>query len=197
VPHLGRGDRPAIEAFRFLYQGKFFYQLYFQQPGVAEAELEADSERTIRLLYFAASGDATGDQRGFMQNKRPDANLLDGLAEPDPLPAWMSREDIAYVASQFQAGGFRGPLNRYRNFERDWERLPELGATKVPQPALFIAGDRDPVLDLVPGMKLTDAMDPWYADLRGKVLIEGAGHWVQQERPAEVNRAILAFLNSL
>jgi pimeloyl-ACP methyl ester carboxylesterase len=197
VPHLGQGDRPAIEVFRELYKDRFFYQLYFQEPGVAERELEADPAATIRKVYYSASGDIADEQRKFGSNKGPDGAMLDGLTDPDPLPAWLTEEDVAYYAEQFRHSGFRGPLNRYRNWERDHAALPELATKKIERPALFIAGDRDPVLKFVPGIRLSDLMDRWYTDLRGKVLLPGAGHWVQQERPKEVNEALLAFLRAV
>jgi pimeloyl-ACP methyl ester carboxylesterase len=197
VPYLGRGARPVIDVLREVYKGRFFYQVYFQEPGVAEAELEADIPASIRKIYFSSSGDAPPGQGGLSGRKDPNATLLQGLIDPKPLPAWLTEEDVAYYAEQFRMSGFRGPLNRYRNQERDHAMLPELSERKIEQPALFIAGTRDPVLSFMPGLNLADLMDRFYTDLRGKVLIEGAGHWVQQERPAEVNDAILRFLRLL
>ena len=197
VPHLGRGKQPAIELYRQLYKGRFFYQLYFQEPGVAEKELEADPAATIRKVYYSASGDIEAATLGLLAQKGPDATLLEGLIDPDPLPSWLTEEDVGYYAGEFAKGGFRGPLNRYRNQERDFQLLPELSERKVTQPALFIVGSRDPVMSFIPGIRLSDLMDPWYAQLRGKVVVEGAGHWVQQERPAEVNTALLDFLRTL
>jgi pimeloyl-ACP methyl ester carboxylesterase len=194
VPHLGRGDRPTIEVLRRVYAGRFFYMIYFQNPGVAERELEADPEEAIRKLYYSSSGDARDPTKSGPDEKGPDATLLEGLTDPDPLPAWLTEEDVRYYAGEFRNSGFRGPLNRYRNFERDFERLPELSVEKITQPALFIAGERDPVLTFSAGVRLHDVMDGWYTDLRGKVIIPGAGHWIQQERPAEVNAALLEFL---
>ena len=109
----------------------------------------------------------------------------------------MPKEDLDYYVEQFRSSGFRGPLNRYRNQERDHASLPELSTKKITQPALFIAGERDPVLRFIPGVSLFDRCGPWYTDLRGKVLIPGAGHWVQQEAPVPVNEAILKFLREL
>jgi pimeloyl-ACP methyl ester carboxylesterase len=197
VPHLGRGERPTIDVLKHIYKDRFFYQVYFQEPGVAELELEADPAASIRKVYYSASGDAPKGQGGLSGNKPLGAKLLDGLPDPDPLPAWLTAEDVAYYAGEFARSGFRGGLNRYRNQERDHALMPELSERKIEQPALFIAGTRDPVLSFVPGMRLSDGMDRWYTDLRGKVLIEGAGHWVQQERPAEVNAALLPFLRAL
>jgi pimeloyl-ACP methyl ester carboxylesterase len=193
VPHLGRGKQSALDVYKQLYKDKFFYQLYFQTPGVAEAELEADLHSTIRRTYYNASG--ADDVPRFQ--KTPDAKFLDGMIDPDPLPAWLTQADVDYYVEQFKHSGFRGPLNRYRNHQRDFELLPELSERKIEQPALFIAGERDPVLRFMPGVNLVDLMDKWYTDLRGKVLIPGAGHWVQQESPKETNAALLSFLGAL
>jgi pimeloyl-ACP methyl ester carboxylesterase len=193
VPHLGRGTQPALEVYKQLYKDKFFYQIYFQTPGVAEAELEADLPATLRRTYYNASG-ASDLPR---VPKKPDAKFLDGMVDPDPLPAWLTQDDLDYYVEQFKQSGFRGPLNRYRNHQRDFTLLPELSERKIEQPALFIVGDRDPVLRFIPGVNLMDVMDKWYTDLREKVLIPGAGHWIQQERPQETNEAMLRFLHSL
>jgi pimeloyl-ACP methyl ester carboxylesterase len=198
VPHLGRGDRSTLALYRERFKDRFFYQLYFQQPGVAERELEADLTATIRKTYYGASGEARLlPQRAFMTNKPADARYLDGMPDPDPLPAWLGAEDVAYYVSQFAESGFRGPLNRYRNQDRDWELLPELSVKKIEQPAVYIVGEEDPVQRFVPGIKLSDFMDRWYGDLREKVFIPNIGHWVQQEAPRETNEALLRFLRSL
>ena len=196
-PFLGRPPRPLVEIYRQIYAERFFYQLYFQEPGVAERELEADVALTLRKTYYSASGDVRGDEPDRVANKPKDAKFLDGLHDPSPLPTWLTSEDLAYYAQQFRAGGFRGPLNRYRNSERDWEELPELATQKIVQPALFLAGEKDPVLSFIPGRNLFDVMDPFYVDLRKKVMIPGAGHWLQQEAPNDVNRELLAFLAQL
>jgi pimeloyl-ACP methyl ester carboxylesterase len=193
VPHLGRGKQPAIETFKQVYKDRFFYQIYFQAPGVAEAELEADIPATLRKVYYNSSGVIGMAKR----DKGPDAKFLDELIDPDPLPDWLTQADVDYYVSQFKGSGFRGPLNRYRNQQRDHALLPELAERKIEQPALFIAGERDPVLGFVPGIDLLERMDRWYTDLRGKILIPDAGHWVQQEKPQAVNDAISSFLRSL
>jgi pimeloyl-ACP methyl ester carboxylesterase len=193
VPHLGRGKQPAIELFKQIYKDRFFYQIYFQTLGVAEAELEADIRATIRKVYYNASG-VIGMPDG---KKGPDAKFLDGLIDPDPLPEWLTQADVDYYVSQFRNSGFRGPLNRYRNYHRDHAQSPELSERKIEQPALFIVGERDPVLRFIPGLDLLERMDRWYTDLRGKISIPGAGHWVQQEQPQAVNEAMSSFLRGL
>lgn len=197
VPHLRRGSRDITTIYRQIFKDRFFYQLYFQTPGVAEAELEADIETSLRKIYYAASGDCTEEDRGFMSGNGEKTGMLDGMVDPVPFPDWLTQDDLDYFVKQFRKSGFRGSINRYRNFERDWRELPELSEKLVEQPALFIAGSRDPVLTYIPGKRLDQEMDGMYTDLRGKVIIEGGGHWIQQERPAETNRAVLRFLESL
>jgi pimeloyl-ACP methyl ester carboxylesterase len=197
VPHLGRSSKPAIEVYRSLFAGRFFYQIYFQEPGVAERELEADIPATLRKTYYGASGDCALGERAFASRKGPDATFLERMVDPNPLPEWLTEADVEYYASQFRQSGFRGPINRYRNSERDWSELPQLATEKITQPALFIAGDADPVLRFSRGKLLHEVMDPYYTDLRGKVLIPRVGHWVQQEAPEPVNAALLDFLKGL
>jgi pimeloyl-ACP methyl ester carboxylesterase len=195
VPHLGRGTVPRVERFRQIYKDRFFYQLYFQAPGVAEAELETDVRSSLRKVYYWASGDAA--LAGLKVNKPPDARLLDGLPDPQPFPGWLTEADLDYYTEQFQHSGFRGPLNRYRTSDIDFAQQDEIKDKKIRQPAAFIAGRLDPVLRFVPGVDMVELMRKQMSDLRLVELIEGAGHWVQQERPSEVNAAILQFLRGL
>jgi pimeloyl-ACP methyl ester carboxylesterase len=195
VPHLGRGAIPRVERFRQIYKDRFFYQLYFQTPGVAEAELEADVRSSLRKIYYWASGDAA--LAGLKVTKPPNACLLDGLPDPQPFPGWLTEADLDYYTEQFQRGGFRGPLNRYRTSDIDFAQQDEIKDKKIEQAAAFIAGSLDPVLRFVPGVDMVELMRKQMCDLRLVELIEDAGHWVQQERPAEVNAAILQFLRGL
>jgi pimeloyl-ACP methyl ester carboxylesterase len=192
VPHTGRGPMPRIEIFKQLYKDRFFYQLYFQEPGVAEAELEADVRLSLRKFYYWASGDLMAQRPKF--NKPADDNLLNGLPDPDPLPAWLSESDLDYYASQFEQSGFRGPLNRYRTAHLDFEQQAAVADRKIAQPAAFIAGKLDPVLAFLPGIDMVEVMRRQMEDLRTVELIDGAGHWVQQEAPDRVNAVLLDFL---
>jgi pimeloyl-ACP methyl ester carboxylesterase len=179
----------------FTKRGKFFYQAYFQAEGVAEAELEADPRDTIRRFYYAISGDAPD---GTWPNDKPDgANLLDRLPDPDPFPAWLSEADIAYYAGEFAKSGFRGPLNRYRNPDRDFAYLKGFADRRVEQPALFIGGERDLVLSMFGRRDLAPLMKAALPDLRGADILPGCGHWTQQERPAEVNERLIGWLKGL
>ncbi len=172
----------------------FWYMVYFQTPGVAEAELEADIRKSLRIIYFAASGDAP--EGTFFVQKPASAKLLDGLPDPERLPTWLTEEDLDYYVAQYQQSGFRGPLNWYRNIDRNIELTPQLENAKIEQPSFFIAGKKDIVLSFGGG-GLLDLMDDLVTDMRGKVLIDGAGHWVQLERPAAVNEALLGFLKTV
>jgi pimeloyl-ACP methyl ester carboxylesterase len=172
----------------------FWYIVYFQKPGVAEAELEADIRKSLRMTYFAASGDAP-EELWFLQ-KPASAKFLDGLIDPPKLPAWLTEEDLDYYVARYQQSGFRGPLNWYRNIDRNIEITPQLANAKIEQPAFFIAGSKDIVLRFGGG-GLVEAMKPWVPNLRGTVLIDRAGHWVQAERPQPVNEALIGFLKTV
>jgi pimeloyl-ACP methyl ester carboxylesterase len=195
VPHTGRGPAPRIELFRRMYRDRFFYQLYFQTPGVAEAELEADVRTSLRKIYYWVSGE--GIKTMPKLDKPADAGLLDGLADPDPFPGWLTAADLDYYVGEFQLSGFRGPLNRYRTSELDFVQQAAIADQRIEQPAAFLAGSLDPVLRFVPGVDLIAMMRDRVSDLRLVRLIDGAGHWVQQERPAEVNSGLLEFLARL
>jgi pimeloyl-ACP methyl ester carboxylesterase len=191
VPYMPRGQSPPIQQMKQVFGDNFFYILYFQEPGVAEAELEADVRRSLRLLLYNASGDAP--RGAALPQKTKEAKLLDGSQEPDRLPPWLTDADLDYFTGEFERTGFRGGLNRYRNMDRDWEDLPELAGAKVQQPALFITGDRDLVLSF----SSADAMKANVPNLRKTVTLPGCGHWTQQERPAEVNAALIEFLEDV
>src|ERR1700686_4809385 len=130
VPAIGYVDRKPSEFWARAYPDSLFYQTYFWLPGPAEAELEADPHRTIRLFYYALSGDRP---QGVNALVRPAGatSLLDGLPDPDPLPPWLTSEDVAYYADSFASGGFRGPLNRYRAQDIDVEQLRAYAGNKI------------------------------------------------------------------
>ncbi len=160
----------------------------------AEAELEADIRKLLRTIYFTISGDAPA---GLLAGRKPaTAKFLDGMADPEHLPAWLTEKDLDHYVAQYQQSGFRGPLNWYRNIDRNIEITPQLETARIEQPSFFIAGTKDPVLQFAGGRGVTQ-MDKWVTDMRGKVFVEGTGHWVQMERPAEVNEALLGFLKKV
>lgn len=195
VPYIPRGEAPLVALFDALYPGRFFYQRYFQAEGVAEAELEADVETALRKIYFALSGEAPLNK--WIEQKPLDAKLLDGMVDPRPFPAWMSQADLSVYVEAFKAGGFRGPLNRYRAQGIDFADLAPFAGKAVAQPAFFVGGERDAVRSFIPGGDLYADPGAACADFRGSVIVPGAGHWVQQEAPAATNAALERFLAGL
>ena len=195
VPYRGRLDISAIDLWRKIYQDKFFYQVYFQEEGVAEAELEADVRTSLRKIYYSISGDVPNLDSWLQRG--PTETLLEAFDDPDPFPSWVSDTDLNYFIENFEASGFRGPINRYRNQERDFHNLPEMGVRVVEQPSCLIAGSKDVVRFFVPNFDGYRNPGGMCTDFRFKKIIEGAGHWVQQEAPQDVNKALLEFLGSL
>ncbi len=199
VPFFPRLPLPPTQMFKAAAGDNFMYILYFQEPGKAERELEADPERTMRMLLYSASGSAPRD-RGIRTAIPKTAGFLDALVEPPKLPAWLSEADVAFYAGEFARTGFRGGLNWYRNFDRNWELLAPFGDAKVTVPAYFIGGLRDAVVTGPGGDgpgPMVQMMPSFCNDFRGMQLLPDAGHWTQQEDPGATNKALLEFLATL
>ena len=192
VPFTPPGPQSFLDLAERLYANRFFYQLYFQREGVAEAELEADIPAALRKIYFALSGNAPPNL--WLQERPATETLLQRLEDPDPFPGWMTPQDLATYAEAFMAGGFRGPLNRYRAQRLDPEQLASVHGKRLEQPTCFIAGERDLVRRFAPDGDLYAWADAAADDFRGTTLVPGAGHWVQQEAPEAVNEALGAFI---
>lgn len=174
-----------------------FYQLYFQEPGLAEADLERDPRQTLLRLLFALSGDAPRSSAGFAGMVSRQQGLVARLAEPPTLPDWLGEAELAFYVEQFERTGFAGGLSWYRNIDRNWELLAPFRGKTFDVPALYVAGDRDPVV-YMPGVdRAIDELSRTAPQLRQTLLLPGCGHWTQQERPREVNAALLGFLDSL
>lgn len=190
VPYHSRSKEPPTVAIGRFSGGHFSFFDYFQKPGVAEAELGRDPEDSLRRFYHALSAEAPpGLLRYLFTGKPGDAGVLDGMPEPQRLPSWLSQRDLDRYAAAFKRSGFRGGLNYYRNADSDWHELPQLGATTVEQPTLFVGGRKDSAV-------VFGQFDPMIAavpNLRRIVLLPDCGHWTQQERPAEVNAELIAF----
>lgn len=196
VPYLSRSwesGRPT-ESMKRMAGEQEFYMLYFQEPGKAEAELEADVSKTMRTFLYSASGDAPPEKRWrYLFGKSE--KFLDAGSLPETLPSWLTEGDVAFFAAEFKRTGFRGGLNWYRNIDRNWELTPFLNGAKLRQPALFIAGEHDAVIAM--NWKAFNTLEKTMPALSKKVLLPGAGHWIQQERPTEVNRLLIEFLSTL
>jgi pimeloyl-ACP methyl ester carboxylesterase len=183
-----------------------FYQLYFQEPGVAEAELERDPRATVRNMLYGASGDGAAAARAAAASSGASPNLgmvpkgggfLRGSGAPATLPAWLSEADIDFYAGEFKRSGFRGGLNYYRNIDRNWELTAAFADVKVTVPALYVAGDRDMVVSFPGTDQLLANLKQFVPALHNIQMLPGCGHWTQQERPGEVNAAIIEFVLGL
>jgi pimeloyl-ACP methyl ester carboxylesterase len=174
-------------------KGRFFYQHYFAEEGVAEREMEADVRGALRRFYYAWSGDAPDGT--WPSDKNLGDSLFHRVPDPAVFPAWLSDADMDCYVAEFERTGFRGGLNRYRNHDRDFLFLKGFQGRRIEQPALYIGGERDHVLSMF-GNRL-DLMRTALPNLRGMDILPGCGHWTQQERPREVNERLLTWLGNL
>ena len=201
VPYLPRGTvRPTTLMPQT--DDAMFYQLYFQTPDVAETELQRDVHSTIRRLLYSASGDVPrGDvtigQRTVVGMVPRHGGFLSRMVEPTTLPVWLTEADIEFFTGAFTRTGFRGGLNWYRNIDRNWELLAPFAGAQVRVPALYMVGDRDLVVAFRGMEQLIATLPTFVPQLRKTVMLPGCGHWTQQERPEEVNAALIDFLQSL
>ena len=196
VPFRPRGPAPPTSVMPKT-DDAVFYQIYFQNPGVAEAELERDPRLTIRSLLYTASGDAPRREGAQSIDMVPrNGGFLTGLQNPAMLPSWLTEADIDFYTSEI-AGGFRGGLNWYRNIDRNWELLAPFAGLRVTVPALYVAGDRDLVVAFRGMDQLIANLSKFVPQLRGTIMLPGCGHWTQQERASEVNAAMIDFLANL
>jgi pimeloyl-ACP methyl ester carboxylesterase len=173
VPFVPRAPAAPLPILR-RHLGEEFYMVWMQEPGVAEAALERDVRRTLRTTEVWGAGWAQRD------------------GDLPPRPRHWTAEDEAYYVETFTATGFAGGLSWYRNIDRNWERSADVAERRIEMPALFVTGSRDPVRRFMP----ETAMDGWVTDLRGCVVLDGAGHWVQQEAVEPVNAALTGFLEA-
>jgi len=173
VPFMPRAPAPPVQLLRKAL-GDDFYIVWFQEPGVADAALARDVRRTLTT------------------RKQWTPQWARGHDQP-PRPPWLTEEDLGVYVEAFERTGFTGGLNYYRTMDRTWELTAHLADRRVEPPALFVTGSRDPVQHFAPPA----LMDGWVTHLRETVVVDGAGHWVQQERPGEVNDALLRFLRDI
>jgi pimeloyl-ACP methyl ester carboxylesterase len=204
VPFRPRGPVPPTSVMPRTADAQF-YQLYFQEPGVAEAELERDPRTTVRNMLYGASGEGAAIRAAAVSRGAAPSigmvprggGMMQGPGAPSTLPAWLSEADIDFYAGEFKRSGFRGPLNYYRNTDRNWELMATFTGVKVTVPALYVAGDRDMVVSFPGTAELLANLKQFVPALRNIQMLPGCGHWTQQERPGEVNAAIIDFIRGL
>ena len=186
-------DWPAAPTslFKATYGDNFFYMLYFQEVGPVERELDPQAGRFLKTILHVASGE------GFNPDtpKFPAAGhgWLDTVpAPPDALPAWLTAKDFDLYTQQFEESGFFGPCSYYRNLDANYEHMKRFPVDRMTMPIWFIGGTKDGVI--ARDLNGIERMRTQLPNFRGHALIEGAGHWTQQERPDEFNAALLGFL---
>ena len=203
VPYNARSDFKPSAAFRMMGGNEEFYIEYFQEPGRAEAEMEVDLGHWLLGMYYAASGDgvrarvASADSSGGRFTVAPGGKLSDRFIWPEPgtWPHWMSEADFDYYASEFKRTGMSGGLNRYRNVDRDWEDMAAFDGAPISQPSLFVGGEVDG--PTVWGAGSIAKFPQTMPNLHKSVILDGIGHWVQQEAADELNAELLDFLVAL
>ncbi len=195
VPYGGPSPVSPMDSWRQAFGDNFYYILYHNEPGgVAEAEYDSDPRGLISMLY--ASPTTPRHPPTITDSRRAAGGWIGRIGAPRELPDWLSQDDLDYVVGQFEQAGFRGGINYYRNFQRNWELAADL-PQRVTVPALFIAGEQDVVIAGASTEQLTASMGRVMDDLRGVELIPGIGHWVQQEAPERTNELMVEFLRGL
>lgn len=187
VPLLPRTTREPIATMRHVFRDHFSYILHFQEPGVADAELDAD----VRTSFLRMFGGMGPQSRGFSATAPNDGRaFLERLGPVTEPPAWITADDFDVFVDTFTATGFTGGLNWYRTFDLNWHLTAFTADRTVRAPARFVYGSADP---LAVGIDPSRSA-PLFDDYRGTTVLDGAGHWLQQERPDEITDVMLDFL---
>ncbi len=179
-------------------EGRDYYRLYFQEPGVAEADLEADVRRTVLGFMYTISGDIIADgihQTGWDGHFPMGQTLSEQQVVPEELPSWLTSADLDFYVHELTQSGFRGGLNWYRNINAFPAILAPFAGATIAQPALYLGGEHDMIAGNTP--EALAGMQATVPGLRNLQMFAGAGHWLQQERPAGVNAALVEFLQGL
>ncbi len=199
VPYFPVAEQSLIDVLTEVVGDSFHYILHFQEEGVAEAEFDSDPIGSMREVMWLGSGEAAaqGEQLTAMDSAERTTMLHGGS---HPLPPWLTQGDLDAYASAFAKTGFRGGFNWYRNLHRNHSLMSQWRMQPVKIPAAFIAGDADTVLtstgEVGPEHPMLVNQAAMVPDLT-VTMIEGGGHWIQQERPDEVNAALLAFFEQV
>ena len=199
VPFYPRGQAYPSRSFPET-EDAVFYQSYFQPPGVAEAEFEHDVCLSVRSTLYSFSGNAPRvpiDPEGHVFMVPRKGGLMANMVNPASLPAWLTEADVDIYVDQFKRTGYRGGLNWYRNVDRNWQLLAPFSGLKVTVPAILITGDRDIVLAFRGVDQVMSNLRNDVPKLQKTLFLPECGHWAQQERPQEVNEAMIEFLKLL
>ena len=194
--HGSRANMRPSQIWKQRWGDQFFYQAAMLEPGRAEVEYGHDVRTSMLRMLYGLSADAAPAERWHPLLPDPMATLLNTAGSPEALPHWLSEAELDVYAAEYERSGFAGGLNWYRNTDRNWELLAAFSGAKVRQPALFIWGDQDPLLE-IPGGARNIARQVEYVPLLRQVQLDHCGHWVQQERAHEVNAEVLSFLRDL
>jgi pimeloyl-ACP methyl ester carboxylesterase len=195
-PYTGRARRRPTDAFAAAARDHFLHLHYFQQAGLAEAELNAQPREFLARIFWALSG--AGSYSAVFTHPSPDRGYIDVLPPAPPLPwPWLTEPELRYYTAEFGRTGFTGGLNWYRAMDLRWEQTAELAFAQVEVPTFFLAGERDVDLASFSGRDPLKRMRALVTDLRDLVVIPGAGHLVQMEQPHEVNSELLRFLAAI
>jgi pimeloyl-ACP methyl ester carboxylesterase len=191
-PPVPRPRVPTTQAFRKVFGDNFFYILYFQEAGPADAELDRDPTTTLRKL-MGGIGAGADEAAGLRMLAPGPEGFIERIPDPGGLPGWLSQAEFDHYVHEFSRNGFTAPLNWYRCFDRNWALTETTPAATISVPSLFLGGGADPTLAYTPRHRVGEIVTGDYRE----VMIEGAGHWLMEERPAEVNGALLDFLSRL
>lgn len=194
VPYSQRGPESPMAIFKRLIGNRFFYIDYFQSPGVAEAELDGDIAKALRAQYFSFSAEGEPRRRALAPAFRS-AKFMDTLVDPGSVPAWIGEAEFAQYVADYKRNGFAGPLNWYRNLDKNWELMAKFEGAKIMQPALFIMGEKDPVRGQT--QRNFERLPETVPNLKQSVILNNCGHWTQQEKPEEVSSLLAGFLKNL
>ncbi|WP_228559554.1 alpha/beta fold hydrolase [Catenulispora pinisilvae] len=196
VPYAPRGGPRPSEIFAQMGGDEEFYVSYFQEPGRAEGEIEPDVRGWLAGFYAALSADTMPAPDAPSPYFVPrDGGRLRDRFPADRIPSWLTEADLDVYAAEFERTGTTGALNRYRAMDRDWEDLAPVDGAPIPQPSLFIGGARDASMTWLAGA--IEAFPTTLPALRATHILDGVGHWLQQERPDEVNKLIIDWLATL
>jgi pimeloyl-ACP methyl ester carboxylesterase len=193
VPYTPRSSLSTTEAMRARNE-LGFYMLYFQQPDIPEAEFEKDIPLSLRRMFYSLSGNPPEAER-WRPMVPAGQTFIGSLSDTDCLPSWLTQDELDVYVKAYRRSGFRGGFNWYRNVDRNTALLAPFDAARISVPAMYIGGKRDAVVSW--SARSIDNLSDSLGDWRGTILLEKAGHWVQQEAPEEVNEALLNFVQTL